>query len=257
MKTIARAAILAVLSVSPVWAQQGWTQPAQMYDARPKITVTGEAVVNVEPDKIVLSFGIETSDAEITAAKAKNSDVLKQAVAAIKGLGVQARDIQTDQLSLEPRYSDGYRKESFLGFFARNTFVVTLTDTKKVEELVTKVLQAGVNYIHGIDFQTSDLRKYRDQARELALKAARDKAKRMADVLGQAVGSPIQINENGSGSPWNYYSSWSGWGYGRGQGMTQNVMQDIPGGSGEISDTVALGKIAIRASVTVTFELTK
>jgi uncharacterized protein YggE len=135
---------------------------------------------------------------------------------------------------------------------------VTLAETAKVEELVTKVLQSGVNYIHGIDFQTTEFKKYREQARELALKAAKEKADRMAAVLGQSIGAPLQINENYGGSPWGYYySSWSGWGYGRAQGMTQNVVQNVAGGSGEISDTIALGKISIRANVAVTFELKK
>lgn len=251
MKAIAMVALAIMISACPVRAQQ-----TQMYDARPKITVSGEAVVNVKPDKIVITLGIETSDAEIMTAKQKNNDILKKAVVAIKELGIPEKEIQTDHLSIEPRYKDYYRKEDFLGYFVRNSFVVTLAETAKVEELVTKVLQAGVNYIHGIDFQTTEFKKYREQARELALKAAREKAEKMAGVLGQTVGAPIQISENYSGSPWSYYSSWSGWAS-RGQGMTQNAIQNVQSGSGEISETIALGKISIQANVSVTFELKK
>lgn len=252
MKAIAMTAVVTIICICPVWAQQ-----ARMYDARPKITVNGEAVVNVKPDKIVVTFGIETWDAEIMTAKQKNNDILKKAIVAIKESGIPEKEIQTDHLSIEPRYKNDYRKEDFLGYFVRNAFVVTLAETDKVEELVTKVLQAGVNYIHGIDFQTTEFKKYREQARDLALKAAREKAEKMAGVLGQTVGTPIQISENYSGSPWWYYSSWGGWGYGRNQGMTQNAIQNVQGGSGEISETIALGKISIQANVSVTFELKK
>ena len=252
MKTIVVIAVLAIVIVCPVWAQQ-----APMYDSRPKITVNGEAVVNVKPDKIVITFGIETWDKDIMVAKQQNNAILKDAVAAIKKSGVPEKEIQTDHLSIEPRYKNDYRKEDFIGYFVRNTFVVTLAETGKIEGLVTKVLQAGVNYIHGIDFQSIEFKKYREQARELALKAAKEKAEKMAAVLNQSVGAPIQINENYSGSPWWYYSSWSGWGYGRSHGMAQNVIQNVPGGAGEISETIALGKISIRANVGVTFELKK
>jgi uncharacterized protein YggE len=245
-------AVLIFLSAVPLWAEQTY-----LYDDRPKITVNGEAVVNVTPDKIVISFGIETWDNDIGVAKQKNNDILKKTVSAMKECGIPEKEIQTDHLSIVPRWKSEDRKEDFLGYFARNTLVVTLTDTAKVEELVTKVLQAGVNYIHGIDFQTTEFKKYREQARELALKAAKEKADKMAAVLGQSVGAPIQINEDYSGSPWWYWSSWSGWGYGRNQGMSQNVIQNVQGGSGEISDTIALGKISIRANVAVTFELKK
>jgi uncharacterized protein YggE len=252
MKAIAMVAIVTIICICPVWAQQ-----TQMYDARPKITVNGEAVVNVKPDKIVVTFGIETWEPEIMTAKQKNNDILKKAIAAIKESGIPEKEIQTDHLSIAPRYKDDYRKEDFLGYFVRNAFVVTLAETDKVEELVTKVLQAGVNYIHGIDFQTTEFKKYREQARDLALKAAREKAEKMAAVLGQSVGVPIQISESYSGSPWWYYSSWGGWGSNRSQGMTQNAIQNVQGGSGEISETIALGKISIQANVSVTFELKK
>ena len=89
----------------------------------------------------------------------------------------------------------------------------------------------------------------------MALKAAKEKAEKMAGSLGQKIGSPIQISEQYQGSSWSYLSSWSEWGYGRSQGMTQNVMQDLSDNPGEIVDEIALGKIAIRSSVSVTFML--
>ena len=224
------------------------------YDARPKITVSGEAVVYVQPDKIIVSLGIETSDRDIEVAKNKNSELLKKAVAAIKGCGIEERAIQTDNVSIEPRYRDTYRREDFLGYYVRNSFAVTLTDVAKVEGLITAVLKAGVTNIHGVDFQTTELRKHRDRARELALKAAKEKARDMAGVLGQGVGKALQINEDQSYGGWWYYSGWRGGG--RDYGMAQNTMQEMPAaGSSEITDTVALGKIGIRGRVNVTFEL--
>jgi len=234
-----------------------WGQQTYLYDDRPKITVNGEAVVNVKPDKIVINLGIETWDVDIIAAKEKNKEILKKAKAVMNELGVPEKEIQTDHLSIEPRWKNEYRNEGFIGYFVRNTVVVTLADLAKVEDLVTKVLQVGVNYIHGIDFQSTEFKKYREQARELALKAAKEKADKMAAVLGQSIGAPIHINESYSGSPWWYWSSWSGWGYGRGRGMSQNVVQNVQGGSGEVSETIALGKISIRANVGVTFDLKK
>lgn len=248
--------VYAVLTVIMMGNSPAWSQQTYLYDDRPRIAVNGEAVVNVKPDKIVISFGIETWDNDIGVAKQKNNDILKKTVSVMKECGIPEKEIQTDHLSIEPRWKSEYRKEDFLGYFVRNTLVVTLADTAKVEELVTQVLQAGVNYIHGIDFQTTEFKTYREQARELALKAAKEKADKMAAVLGQSVGAPIQITEFSSGSPWWYSSSW-GWGSGRSQGMSQNVIQDVRGGQGEITDTVALGKISIRANVSVTFELRK
>ena len=242
---------LVALAILLTTAPSSFAQTAGTMD-QPKISVSGEAVVYVVPDKITITLGVETWDMSIEAAKEKNSDILKDALRAVRRLGVPDKEIQTDHLSIEPRYKDSYRREEFLGFFVRNSFAVTLDAPEKVEMLITRVLEAGINHIHGIDFQTTKFKTHREKARELALHAAKEKAEKMASVLDQNIGRPVQISENYSGSPWGY---WSGWGYGRHRGMTQNVMQNISEGTGEIGETIALGKIAIRATVGVTFSL--
>jgi len=230
---------------------------SQQFENHPTISVNGEAVVKVQPDQIIITFGIETWDKAIMLANQKNNDIMQKALKVIEDAGIPDKDIQTDYLSVEPRYDDSYEKKDFIGYFVRNTFVITLSNPEKVEELVSQILQSGVNYIHGIDFQTTEFKKYREQARELALIAAKEKAEKMAGALGQSIGDPMQINEGYGGGDWWYFNSWSGWGYGRSNTMSQNVVQNIPSGSDNISESIALGKISIKASVSVTFELKK
>jgi hypothetical protein len=246
-------AVVLVMTMICIAAQA--QQPAA-YDQRPKITVSGEAVVNVKPDIVIISLGIETSDADINVAKQKNNEIMKKAVAAMKEIGVPEKDIQTDYISVAPRWRNESLRDTFLGYFVRNSLVVTLEEAAKVEDLVTRVLQAGVNYINGVDFQAVQFKQYREQARELALKAAKEKAEKMAAVLGQTVGAPIQISENYVGSPSSYWSGWYGWGRPSGANSQVNVLVDR-GNTGDVTDTIALGKLAIRANVSVTFELKK
>lgn len=225
----------------------------------PRITVSGEATVYVQPDKILINLGVETWDMDVVVAKTKNNETMGKAVAAIKALGVAQGDIQTDQLSIEPRWRDQYEKsrqdrETFLGYFVRNTLVVTLKDVTKVEPLVTNVLESGVNYLNGIQFQSTAFKKHREEAREMALKAAQEKATKMAGVFNKSIVRVHDIQEYPS-NPW-YGSSWGNFGGGRGYAMSQNAIAEQPGGANpEISDTIALGKIAITANVSVTFEL--
>ena len=79
---------------------------------QPKITVTGEALVYAKPDKVILNFGIETRDKLLLAAKQKNADIWKKAAAALKECGVPDKDVQTDYLSIEPRYQTTTRSTS-------------------------------------------------------------------------------------------------------------------------------------------------
>ena len=221
-------------------------------DDRAKISVNGEAVVYVKPDRILINFGVETSAPELTTAKTKNNEIVRRALTLFRESGIAEKDIQTDHLSIEPRYHQNYPKVEFIGYFVRNAMVVTLNDAARIEDLVTKALGAGVNYVHGIDFQTVDLKKYREEARVLALKAAREKAEKMSAVLGQTIGRPLQITDNYANI---FGRQSSGWGNMGGANWSQNAVQNMTAGGGEAGETIALGQIAIRAGVSVIFEL--
>jgi len=248
MRNLLTVPLLIAITASALAAQQ----PPSV--DQPKITVTGEALVYAKPDKVILNFGIETRDTQLLAAKQKNAAIWKKAAAALKESGVPDKDVQTDYLSIEPRYKDYNQIDAPVGYVARNMFIVTLADPAKVEPMITQMLEVGVNRVNGVEFQTTEFKRHRESARELALKAAREKAEKMAAVLGCTIGRATSITETHGGGSW-YFSSWSGWGYGRSSGMSQNVIQDTRGSGGEDRQSIALGKISIRAGVSVVFEL--
>jgi len=78
------------------------------------------------------------------------------------------------------RYRDGshcpdypsYAIPRLKGYSVQKTIVVTLSDLSKFEDLLSGVLEAGANYVHNVEFRTTELRKHRDQARALAIQAA-------------------------------------------------------------------------------------
>jgi uncharacterized protein YggE len=217
------------------------------------ISVTGDAVVKVVPDEVSIVLGVETSDLELTVAKKQNDERILRVLAVAKQFDIKPEQIQTDFINIEPRYTSDYDKRTFLGYFVRKTVVLTLRDIKRFDEVLSGVLEAGANYVQGIEFRTTELRKYRDQARSLAIKAAKEKAEVLAGELGRVVKRPISIQENGFG----WYSSYgSYWGGRYGGAQSQNVMQNAggtaPNGDGS---TLAPGQISINATVSVTFEL--
>ncbi len=215
------------------------------------VTVTGEAEVRVAPDEVVLTLGVETWDKDLTAAKRANDAVITRVLGLAEESGIESRQVQTDYLNIEPRYDDYYDRRQFLGYFVRKTVVVTLHDLSLFEEFLSQALEMGVTHVHGIEFRTTELRKYRDEARALAVRAAQEKAEALCAELGQQVGRPTQIMEQYS-RWWSPYSSW--WGYGYGASMMQNVV--VQAGEGAAYEgTMAPGQITVTASVSVTFEM--
>lgn len=216
-----------------------------------RITVTGEADVRVVPDEVVLTLGVETDDLDLSTAKAENDARVSRVIEAAQNAGLPENLIRTDYLGIEPRWDFDGRERYFLGYWVRRSVSLTLRDIDAFEGLLSAVLEAGANYVHGIHFRTTELRSHRDQARSLALQAAREKAEMMAQELGHTVGGTVLIREDRS-SWWSSYGGW--WGGGRGGFMSQNVVQNAPAGGGTEGVT-APGQISVIAHVTVTFDL--
>lgn len=228
------------------------TTPALAVNPAGVITVNGEAEIKVIPDRVVLTLGVETSDKSLITAKSLNDEAIKKILRLTKDYQIDSKKVQTDHLTIEPRYNHDYEQKEFLGFFVRNAIVITIEDIAIFDDFLTKSLISGANYVLGIDFQSTQLRKHRDEARKLAIRAAKEKATALAGELGQKIGKPCNIMENGNSWRSWYGSLWnSGW---RNLSM-QNVIQDASGPVNDSESTVSLGQISIKANVTVTFEL--
>lgn len=217
------------------------------------ISVTGEAVVKVVPDEVILTLGVETRHEELSVAKRQNDERVQRVIAAANYFGVEEKYIQTDFINISPEYE--YRNsdiDKIVGYRVGKTIQLTLRDIDQFDDLLTSALEAGANYVHGVDFRTTELRKYRDQARALAIKAAEEKAQALAGELGRNTGEPQSIVEQSS-SWWSSYNSW--WGSRWGNYMSQNVIQNAGLQATTTEDGTALGQISVNASVHVTFEL--
>ena len=246
--------IAAVTTIFVIVNMAGAGHLAAQGPASRTISVNGTAEIRVPPNEVILTVGVETDSTEIARARAENDRRVKAISEAAREQGVAAEHVKTEFLDIQPRYRDEYTRREFLGYFARRSLVITLRDVSKFEPLLSSVLSAGANYVHGIDFRTTDLRKHRDQARALALVAAREKAEAMAEALKVNLGTPMSIQEGYSGW-WSPYSSW--WGS-RNSGWTaQNVVQGGGGNPAASEDALVPGQISVSANVSVTFELVR
>lgn len=252
LATIVAGAALLVLVLA---AWKGEAAPAaQGSDALRTVSVTGEAEVRVVPDEVVLTLGIATHDNQIAVAKRQNDAIVQKVLALATKYDIPPEHVQTDYVGIEPRYPNGcYELCDPIGFAVRRSVVIRLRELDKFEDLLTDSLNAGVNYVHGIEFRTTELRTYRDEARALAIRAADEKADALAGELGQEAGKPQTITEQQS-SWWSGYGAW--WGSSWGSAMTQNTIQEYGGAPLGVDSSVAPGQISVRATVAVSFELT-
>jgi uncharacterized protein YggE len=208
------------------------------------ITVTGEAEVRAVPDEVVFDVTVRTTNRDLKVAKAQTDERLRTLIELARKFKVAPEDMQTDYIKLEPRYRGGNETRTFLGYSVRKDLVFTLRDVTQAETLLSEVMTSGITSINSINFRTSQLRKYRDQARALAIRAAREKAIALTGEIGQKIGKAYSIEEEAATG--NLPSQ---------NNFTSNVTTssgDDPAGT---EGTLALGQITVNARVTVRFIL--
>lgn len=233
-------------------AQAAQDSPAGC-DPNRSVNVSGTAVVNVVPDRVLIQLGVQSNGTTPQNVEAINSATIRRVTEALHAQGIEDKDIVTDWYVIRPIY-DSSDSLHIKGYRIDNVVAVTLRDIGKVNPVIVGALEAGANEVINVEFYLSDLRKYRDQARELAMKAAQEKAQDLAGAAGAETGCVMNINEN----TWSYYN---GWWYGRDSSnlWTQNVVQNAApsGGESALSEAgpVDLGQISVRAEVSASFGL--
>ncbi len=229
MKRFGLAVLLCALGVH-AWAAD--EKPAKL------VRVTGTAEVKVIPDRAVIDVGVEKEDASAVIAKRSADTATRRLLAALKQNGIADKDVQTSYLSLQPQQHK-VKGITVRTFAAGETLTITVRDLSRLDGLLEALIKAGGNQIDSLRYETSDLRKYRDQAREMAVKAAHEKAEALAKALGQEIGKASSIEETNTDAVFNY-------GYNALAGVDYKTTRE---------PSIAVGQKSISASVTVAFDL--
>jgi uncharacterized protein YggE len=193
---LAAAALAAALLTAPALAQV--IPPAA-------ISVTGEATVSVPPDLAEIDGGVTSEAKTAREASEANNAAMGKVLQALKGAGIEEKDIRTSRLSLQPQSAPNRSGPSAIaGYRASNRVTVRVRDVTKVASVIDTLVGAGANEIGGINFVVSQASKLLDEARERAVADARRKAEIYARAAGVTLGAPLSISEEGNAAPAPY-----------------------------------------------------
>ena len=207
------------------------------------IKVTGTSDINVSPDQATIDIGVEKQSASATGAKRAADNGAREILAVVKKNGIDDKDVKTNWLSLNPQYD--WRNNRMTGFVAEQSLTVTVRDIAKLDSLLDALIKAGGNRISSVKFETSEMRKYRDQARAAAVVAAREKAEALAKSLGQSIGKAVAVEEVAQYD--NSYATYIG--------LIANTTMEAAKDRAPSGPALAAGERKVTASVTVGFEL--
>jgi uncharacterized protein YggE len=184
-------------------AGAGRPGPARGQAAPPKdtqtVTVTGTGSVDATPDRAQFSFGVTTQAATATEALNENATIARRVISALKAAGVAGADIQTQAVSLEPRYTDD--GAAIIGYTATNTVAATLRDIGRSGAVVDAAVGAGANQVQGPSLTRSDQSTLYATALRAAFADARSKAQAIARATGTRLGAARNVTEGSAAPP--------------------------------------------------------
>jgi len=208
------------------------------------MTFQGEGKVLAKPDIALVNFSIVTEARTSKLAQDDNSTKSKTVTDFLDDQGIDGRDIKTVSYNIYPQYYyPQYSKPQITGYRVEETIQVKVRDLDKTSSIIDGVIANGANQINSFSFGIDDQEELKDQAREMAIKDAKDKAKSLQKDLGIKLGKIIGFSENTGGYPPIYFAE----------------RADLAGvgglGGGAPEPSLAAGENEIVVNVTVTYQV--
>lgn len=203
---IAIIATLTVFSVSLATGIYVYYQAVRPTSFR-SFSVSGEGKVTAVPDVAQLTFSVITEGGnDLADLQQKNTDAMNKAIAFVKQNGVAEKDIKTQSYNVEPRYQyyacprDGgpCPPAKIVGYTVSQSVLVKVRDFTKAGALLGGVVQNGANSVSQLSFTIDDQTAVQNDARNEAIKKAKEKAEGMAKAGGFRLGRLLSISEQGA-----------------------------------------------------------
>jgi len=167
----------------------------------PSIEVYGTAIIKVVPDRMNWYIQVQVDMDDVKEAKYQNDISVSKVLDLLVEEGISKKDIQTSGIKIDKRtgiYTYEEKKYSVI-----NDIWFTISEIEKYDLLTEKLIDIKHVFIKEIYLESTKQIETRERARIDALNAAKDKAEKMANVLGMYIGEPLLIQEQ----PWSYYNT--------------------------------------------------
>ncbi len=165
------------------------------------IAVTGTGFVSAKPDVARIDLGVSVAAPTVAKARGDAATAMQKVQDALKQKGVADKDVQTQSFTINPQYDNTDRTTPKIsGYQVNNQVRVTVRNIDTASDVLDTAVAAGGNAVrvNGITFAVDQPDALLAQARQDAVKSARDRADVLAKAAGATLGKPRSISESSS-----------------------------------------------------------
>jgi len=161
--------------------------------------VSGEGKATVIPDIARVSLGVTSQGATVKQVQTDLNTKINSVSSAVKNIGIESKDIQTNNYSIHPQYDYSGGRQRITGYEASSNLAVVVRNIDKANEVIDSATAAGANTVGGISFDIEDKKKAENEAREKAVAEAKSKATEASRIAGFRLGNIVNYNESFGG----------------------------------------------------------
>jgi len=162
-----------------------------------QITVTGAGKVYAKPDVALVSLGVTTTGLTTADVIKNNTDKMNAVIQAVKGAGVDEKDIQSTNYNLYPQYNyTEITGRLFEGYTLEQNIQVKIRDFSKLGDVLSKATEKGANLAGSLQFTIDNPEQFKELARAKAIEQAKANAENLATTAGIRLGKIINVYEN-------------------------------------------------------------
>ena len=168
------------------------------------ISLTGHGEVRMAPDLAVVTVGVMSSAVTAREALDINTKAMQGVMASLTSAGIEAKDIQTSNFMVNPRYDYGQNNAEppkVVAYDVSNNVTVTVRKLETLGAVLDNVVSSGSNQINGVQFQVSKPEAATDEARKLAVADAKHKAEVYSEASAIDLGNIVSLSEGGGYQP--------------------------------------------------------
>ena len=202
--------VLAILLLFAVFAIFAIPAAAEDSQTDKVILVSGYGVSTTPPDKVTISFGVETENPDAKIAQSENAALMEKVVAALKNAGIKDANIQTTGYNIYSyvigEYNPGKWANGTTVYKVTNTVQVISYDVDQAGSYIDAAVSAGANNVNSLQFGLSDEKLIieRNAAIISAVKSARADADSVSSALGLKISGTGTINVGQNYTPVSY-----------------------------------------------------
>lgn len=159
------------------------------------MNLIGQGQVSIVPNIAVIRLGVQTTGQNLSEIQSENAQKTQAILQSLQRIGIS--DIKTIQYTIDKIYDYENGQQIDRGYSVRNIIEIRINAMDQVGRVIDESVNAGANVVDFISFEVANREFYYQQALNLAVVNAIQKAKSISRNLGINTDPiPVRITEN-------------------------------------------------------------